>query len=275
MAPDARLAVFFAPDTDAGFVDVLTTALYDGLRKPRVISVSWGSSEDDATDQFLRAMDQVLQDAAAMGVTVCCETGDFGSSDEQASSRDGRPHVEFPATSSPFALACGGTRLTVSRDGVRSEVVWNDGDAGGAGGGGMSNKFARPAYQGAAKVPSSTEGIRSRGVPDVAANAAGYQMVVRGREVPIVGTSAVAPLWAGLIAMINQRLTSRGGKPVGFLNPMIYDWEGINAAFNDVIEGNNGIDGTLKRYVARAGWDPCTGLGSPTNGVNLLQALDT
>src|SRR5207237_10766893 len=104
VAPKSKIAVYFAPNTDAGFIDIVNSAVYDTVRKPSVISISWGSSEDRATDQFLNGLNEVLQDAAAMGVTVCCETGDHGSSDESAQSRDGEPHVEFPA-SSPFALA--------------------------------------------------------------------------------------------------------------------------------------------------------------------------
>jgi kumamolisin len=270
IAPKAKIAVYFAPDTDAGFIDVVNTALHDTVRKPSVISISWGGPEDGATDQFLKGLNQVLQDAAAMGVTVCCETGDYGSSDELAQSRDGQPHVEFPA-SSPFALACGGTKLTSSGKTISNEVVWNDGDSIGAGGGGVSNKFPRPKYQATTKIPLSPQGNRGRGLPDVAGNATGYRIIVGGKEIPVNGTSAVAPLWAGLIALINQSLTEKGGNPVGFLNPLIYGPPG-SGAFNDVVEGNNDIDASLKKYSAKRGWDACTGIGSP-NGTELMRIL--
>jgi kumamolisin len=271
IASGAKIAAYFAPDTDAGFIDVLNAALHDEVRRPGVISVSWGSPEDGATEQFLRALNQVLQDAAALGVTVCCETGDYGSSDQPARSRDGVAHVEFPA-SSPFALACGGSRLVKAGRVVVHETVWNDGDRGGATGGGVSNKFPRPKYQRTTDVPLSPEGNHGRGLPDVAANAAGYRMFFRGKEFHADGTSVVAPLWAGLITLINQRLTLKGGKPVGFLNPVIYGAEGFAAALRDIREGNNDIDGKHMLYHARPGWDPCTGLGSP-DGVKLLQVL--
>lgn len=270
IAPRAKIAVYFAPDTDAGFIDAVNTALHDTVRRPSVISISWGGPEDGATPQFLKGLNEVFKDATAMGVTVCCETGDYGSSDELAQSRDGQPHVEFPA-SSPFVLACGGTKLTSSDKRISNEVAWNDGDSGGAGGGGVSNKFPRPKYQATMKIPLSPQGNRGRGLPDVAGNAAGYGMIVGGKEIPVSGTSAVAPLWAGMIALINQSLTEKGGNSVGFLNPLIYD-PGGRGAFNDVVEGNNDIDGKLKKYPATVGWDACTGIGSP-DGMKLLQAL--
>ena len=271
IAPRAKIAVYFAPDTDAGFIDAVNTALHDTVRRPSVISISWGSPEDGATPQFLKGLNGVLQDATAMGVTVCCETGDYGSSDEPAQSRDGKPHVEFPA-SSPFVLACGGSKLSRSGTAISQEVVWNDGDSGGAGGGGVSNQFPRPKYQAAIKIPRAPQGNRGRGLPDVAANAAGYRLIVGGKEIPVSGTSAVTPLCAGLIALMNQSLAEKGGNSVGFLNPLIYGPVG-SGAFKEIVEGNNDIDGTLKKYSARAGWDACTGLGSP-DGMKLLQALD-
>jgi len=271
VAPRSKIAVYFAPDTDAGFIDAVNTALHDTLRKPSVISISWGSPEDDATDQFLKALNQIFQDAAALGVTVCCETGDYGAPDEPAGSRDGQPHVEFPA-SSPFVLACGGTKLVRSGKKITGELVWNDGDKGGAGGGGVSNKFPRPLYQATTTIPLSPKRKKGRGLPDVAGNAVGYGVIVKGVEIPADGTSAVAPLWAGLIAIINQSLTAGGGHTVGFLNPLIYRGLSITGAFNDIVQGNNDIDGKLNKYFARPGWDPCSGMGSP-NGVKLLQAL--
>jgi kumamolisin len=102
-------------------------------------------------------------------------------------------------------------------------------------------------------------------VPDVAGNAdpaTGYQVRVDGEDAVIGGTSAVAPLWAGLIARLNQRL----GKPVGFLNPLLYGAVHRAGGLRDVTEGNNGA------YRAQAGWDACTGWGSPV-GSRLLDAL--
>ena len=198
-----------------------------------------------------------------MGVTVLAASGDSGSTD---GSSDGKPTVDFPA-SSPYVIGCGGTRLSLSGTKIISEVVWNDLSSDeGATGGGVSGFFALPTYQQTAGVPKSPSGFVGRGVPDVAGDAdpeTGYSLIVDGSTAVIGGTSAVAPLWAGLIALINQ---SRK-QPVGFLNPLIYAAT-VESSFNDITVGDN--DG----YNAGKGWDACTGLGSP-NGAKLLQALAT
>jgi kumamolisin len=192
--------------------------------------------------------------------------GDNGSSDGV---NDGKAHVDFPA-SSPYALGCGGTRLDSSGGQVTDEVVWNESAAGeGATGGGISDFFPLPTWQANAHIPPSINDRHSgRGVPDVAGDAdpqTGYQIYVDGQSSPIGGTSAVAPLWAGLIALVNQRR----GKAVGYLNPYLYQQYAQLAqskALRDVTSGNNG------GYTAGNGWDACTGLGAP-DGALLLQAL--
>src|SRR4029077_3438103 len=110
VAPGAKIAVYFAPNTDRGFLDAITTAVHDKKRKPSVISISWGAAEANWTAQAMQSFDQAFQAAAVMGVTVCCASGDNGSPDGE---QDGKNHVDFPA-SSPFALGCGGTRLVGS-----------------------------------------------------------------------------------------------------------------------------------------------------------------
>jgi kumamolisin len=135
-------------------------------------------------------------------------------------------------------------------------VVWNDGAQGGATGGGTSATFALPTWQNGLTVASSAGGsspLGKRGVPDVAGDAdpqTGYNVRVDGSDSVIGGTSAVAPLWAGLIA----RLNAIAGKSAGFISPLLY---ANAAALNDVVQGNNGD------FAAAAGWDACTGLGSP------------
>jgi kumamolisin len=197
-----------------------------------------------------------------LGVTVCSASGDSGSTDGIG---DGRAHVDFTA-SSPHVLACGGTRLEAGDGSISREVVWNAG--GGATGGGISDVFPLPSWQSSAKVPPSANagGRHGRGVPDVAGDAdpaTGYQVRVDGQDAVFGGTSAVAPLWAALVARINQRL----GKPIGFLNPVVYSAAG-QSALNDITTGTNGA------YNAAKGWDACTGLGSP-DGARLLAAMTT
>jgi kumamolisin len=258
IVPQARIAVYFAPNTDAGFLDAITTAIHDDVNKPSVISISWGGPESSWTPQAMTAMDDAFQAATTMGVTVCIASGDNGSSDGVD---DGGDHVDFPASSS-FALACGGTSLRASASAISGEAVWNDGADGGASGGGISSFFATPAWQ-ASLIAVSAQGkklpLTQRGVPDVAGNAdpeTGYQVRVDGSASVIGGTSAVAPLWAALIARLNQL----SGKQAGLLNPQLYR---APAAFRDITQGDNGD------FAAAAGWDACTGLGSP-NGAALL-----
>jgi kumamolisin len=261
IASGAKIAVYFAPNTDQGFLDAITTAVHDTVRQPSVVSISWGGAESTWTAQSLTAFDQAFQDAGLLGVTVCCASGDDGSSDGVT---DGAAHVDFPA-SSPNVLACGGTRLESSAGKISTEVVWNDGAGNGASGGGVSDTFPLPAWQAAANVPVSVNPahFKGRGVPDVAGDAdpaTGYQVEVDGQNTVFGGTSAVAPLWAALIALINAQL----GKPAGFLNPTLYGKAAD--ALRDITQGNNGA------YQAGPGWDACTGLGTPS-GQALLTAL--
>jgi kumamolisin len=263
VAPKALIVVYFAPNTDKGFLDALTKAIHDTVNKPSVISISWGSAEVNWTTQAKVSFDQALQTAAALGVTVCCASGDNGSGDGEA---DGKAHVDFPA-SSPFALGCGGTKLVASGTVVTSESVWNENPASSATGGGVSDFFPVPAYQTTTGIPASANpgGHKGRGVPDVAGDAdpaTGYLVRVDGQEFVIGGTSAVAPLWAGLIALMNQKL----GRPVGFLNPLLYGSLLGTGSFRDIASGNNGA------YSSKTGWDACTGWGTPI-GAKLLHAL--
>jgi kumamolisin len=262
IAPAAKIVVYFTPNTDRGFLDAVTTAVHDSTNQPSVISISWGSAESQWTTQALTNMDEAFQSAAAVGVTVCVAAGDNGSSD---GINDGQNHVDFPA-SSPFVLACGGSTLQAPNDKIVNEVVWNDLSTDeGATGGGVSDVFPLPAYQNGFDVPEPTDQAGGRGVPDVAGDAdpnTGYNILVDGESTVIGGTSAVAPLWAALVALINEDT----GKPIGYLNPLIYNQAVENSGFHDITEGNNGA------FSAADGWDPCTGLGSP-DGAKLMGAL--
>jgi kumamolisin len=256
VAPGTQIVVYFAPNTDQGFYDAVMQAIHDAKYSPSVISISWGGAESTWSTQGIQALNGAIQDASALGVTVCIASGDGGSSDGVT---DGLAHVDFPA-SSPYALGCGGTTLQSSGATViTSEVVWNDQPKDGATGGGVSDVFPLPSWQADAGVPpSANPGARiGRGVPDVCGDAdpaTGYTTRVDGKDSVVGGTSAVAPLWAGLIALVNQKV----GKPVGFINSVLYDdLSTSSGAFHDITSGNNGA------YSAKQGWDACTGLGSP------------
>ena len=260
VASAATIAVYFAPNTDQGFVDAVSAAVHDRVNNPSVISISWGNAESLWTTQGMQSLNTACQDAASLGVTVCCASGDRGSGDGVT---DGLAHADFPA-SSPSVLGCGGTHLEGSGATITSEVVWNSSN--GASGGGVSDAFGLPSWQASAGVPPSANpgGKEGRGVPDVAGDAdpaTGYDIFVAGKSSIVGGTSAVAPLWAGLVAVLNEG----AGHRLGFLNPFLYR-PGAESSFFDITAGSNGA------YQAGPGWDPCTGLGSP-NGTALAADL--
>jgi kumamolisin len=261
VAPGARIVVYFAPNTDQGFHDAIVNAIHDTVNQPSVISISWGGPEDTWTQQSIDAMLQAVTDAAAVGVTVTAAAGDDGATDGVT---DNKLHVDLPACLPPV-LGCGGTRLNTSQGRFANEVVWNElANNEGATGGGVSKIIPIPSYQANAGVPPQREtNFAGRGVPDVAGDAdpeTGYAVRVDGKNTVIGGTSAVAPLWAGLIALMNQQI----GHAVGFLNPAIYAIG--SSAFRDIVSGNNGF------WNAGVSWDPCTGFGAP-NGTALVSAL--
>jgi kumamolisin len=259
VAPGVQLVVYFAPNTDQGFIDAVTAAVNDTTWNPSIISISWGGPETSWTEQARAALNSACEDASTMGITVLVAAGDDGSSDGSSS---GAPTVDFPA-SSPYVVACGGTSLQLSGTTIKSEKVWNDlSENEGATGGGVSQTFALPSFQQSVTVPKAPNGFVGRGIPDVAGDAdpeTGYSVLVDGQQSVVGGTSAVAPLWAGLFALINQAF----GKNMGYVNPFLYS---AKAAFNDITSGSNGT------YSAGPGWDACTGLGSP-DGSALLTAL--
>jgi len=250
IATGAKVAVYFAPNTDQGFIDAVSMAVHDTTNKPSVISISWGGPESSWTAQATSALDAACAAAAAVGVTITVACGDNGSTDGGTGN-----NVDFPA-SSPHVLACGGTTLRGSGTTISSEVVWNELASGeGATGGGVSTLFALPTWQQNSKVPAAPSSSGGRGVPDVAGDAdpsTGYEVRVDGQTTVIGGTSAVAPLWAGLIALANEQ----NGVSAGFVNPALYA-AGAKKAFRDITQGSNGA------YSAGPGWDACSGQGSP------------
>lgn len=258
LAPKAAIDVYFAPNTDAGFLDAVSDAIHANPT-PAAISISWGQSEDAWTAQARTAMDAAFADAVQLGIVVTAAAGDNGSTNGQT---DGKDHCDFPA-SSPNVIACGGTSLQASNGTISSETVWNSGGGSGATGGGVSDAFAQPSWQDNVGVPSS-----GRGVPDVSGNAdpqTGYQVLVDGTSTVIGGTSAVSPLWAALAARLAQ---ATGGLLTGFVQSL---YAGATAGtspsgFLDVTTGDNGS------FSAGPGWDACTGLGSP-DGAALLARL--
>jgi kumamolisin len=253
IAPRARFAVYFAPNTARGFLEAVATAVHDERQAITVLSISWGQAEVHWRRRTLQHLNRVLLEAAALGVTVCCASGDHGSF---ADTLDRKPHVCFPG-SSPWALACGGTTLVAAHGKIVSETVWNNDT--GASGGGVSVIFPRPAWQKHSRVPRAASGHRGRGVPDVASHAdplRGYRFFCEGHWHVGAGTSASAPVWAGLIARLNQGRRH----PIGLIAPHLYrhfDRLVRKNALAPVTSGSNGL------FRARKGWSCCTGLGTP------------
>lgn len=246
LAPAANILVYFAPGNANGLLEAARKAIGDN--RADVISITWGWPEAGSAEQDIDIFNQLFE-TARTHATICVASGDLGAVDGSAT---GEPTADFPA-GSPFVLTCGGTTLPRGDD----EKAWR-------GSGGGYSKFsalARPDYQDGVHYNSG------RGEPDVAANAdvtTGYRIRVNSNDVVLGGTSAAAPLWAALIALINQKL----GTNVAFVNPALYRAAQQNGAglFNDIETGTN--DG----YAATRGWDPVTGWGSPI-GTKVLAAL--
>ena len=257
IAPQAKIKVYFAPNTDQGFLDAINAAIHD-TDMPAAISISWGGPEETWTAQSRTAYEKAFQNAAALSIQVIAASGDNGSTDGTK-----KLTVDFPA-SAPHVLGCGGTHLEGSTA-ITKEVVWNY--QRGSTGGGVSAFFPKPSYQSKIKPPAAKAG-GGRGVPDICGNAAvetGYKVRVDGQNAVFGGTSAVAPLWAALIARLAQNL----GKRIPFIHTILY---AHTTALRDITTGNNDVGGGGGKYKAAVGWDPCTGLGSP-NGASLLTAL--
>lgn len=260
IAPDAAQQLIFAPNSDQGFIDAITRATFPekGEIQNSAISISWGAAENNWTRQAADNMNAAFKKAALKGVSVFAASGDDGSTD---GSSDKKHYADYPS-SDPYVTGTGGTKLEHNG----KEVTWNDGAFGGATGGGLSGLFPVPEFQKAIKLPANANkhGKPGRGDPDIAGDASpttGYTVRYGGSESVVGGTSAVAPLYAGLMMRVNGAL----GHPVGYLNPFLYQ-NGKSGIYKDITEGNNG------GYKAGPGWDAATGWGS-INGEKFLELL--
>jgi kumamolisin len=261
IAPRARIRVYFAPNTPKGFAHAITQATADDVA---VISNDWGRAESLWKDEEINEIDAALEQAARQHITVLAAAGDYGVTDGVS---DGRRHVDFPA-SSRWVLAVGGTTLKSEGDQITSETVWKS--ISNATGGGVSEKFEQPEWQSVVPVPNREDGKPGRGIPDIVASAdpaLGVPIIVHGKNVVVGGLSAAVPLWAGLIARIDQAL----GYNVGYLNPRLYQEIGPRGVLHNITVGDNGVSG-VKGYSAGAGWSAVAGWGSP-DGTKLLDWL--
>jgi kumamolisin len=291
VAQGATIVVYFGTGTKApgvpdelGWSALLGTAIHDATNKPAVLSISWSFAEEAWPTGALDTISTLFQEAAALGITVFASSGDYGASGYPAlDGGDGHQHVHYPA-SDPYVTGCGGTTLVLESPG--SENTWNDstwnnnlGWRLGATGGGVSGHFQISKAPWQSGVSINGQALSFRGVPDVAGNASpfsGYDLVLYGTSASqisqlnekgpgyIAGTSAVAPLYAGLIALINAQISADFRDPsfrIGYLNPTLYALQGTGI-FNDIADGGNNDYNGVAGYKAMVGWDACTGLGS-------------
>jgi subtilase family serine protease len=250
MAPALKQVVVYVGSSD---VSIFNRMAVDNTSKQ--LSCSWGWSDDESS------LDPIFKEMATQGQTVFVATGDNGSSTPA--------DVVWPSDD-PYITAVGGTDLTTTGPGGawKSETGWN-----GSAGMPSKNKVPIPSYQQLAGVitPLNKGSKTYRNIPDVAAeaNTNQYSCYDGSCSGGNGGTSYAAPQWAGLTAIVNQRLIAGGGKTLGFLNPVIYDI-GVGASYDkdlhDVTSGSNGL------YSAVTDYDLVTGWGSP-DGPNLINAL--
>jgi kumamolisin len=277
LCPGATIVVYFPSFDQKGWVDLLDDVVAGRPAGAVCVSVSWGMAEDDPnwSQGALMAINDALQAAANLGITVCVAAGDDGSGDQDT---DGRAHVDFPG-SSPYSLSVGGTMIVDSE-----EVVWWESPGqrtpkgGGSTGGGVSVNFPRPAWQQAIDIASINPGsISGRVVPDVAALAGPplYDLIFLGKDSPNGGTSAATPTWAALVA----RMAGAGQWQPSFLSPLLYEGSPGGGTVGstgcvDITSGNNKSPRPGGGYDAGAGFDAVSGWGVP-NGAALMQALAT
>jgi Pro-kumamolisin, activation domain/Viral BACON domain len=269
---DIEMAIALAPGLSQVLVyeagpygsgnDVLNRMATDDLAKQ--ISCSWDFDVTASTDQ-------ILQQMAAQGQSFFNASGD-----------DGAYVGAIPAPDDdPYMTIVGGTTLATrnAKGGWLSETTWNWGAQGvgtGSSGGGISTSYSIPAWQQGIDMSANQGSTTMRNIPDVAMVADGLWIVYNnGRSSSFGGTSCAAPLWAGLAALVNQQAAASGRPPVGFFNPALYSIAKSSAytsTFHDVKTGNNTTSASPSRFYATAGYDLCTGLGTPA-GQPLIDAL--
>ncbi|KAJ7623738.1 peptidase S8/S53 domain-containing protein [Roridomyces roridus] len=227
---------------------------------PQTLSNSYGDQEQTVPLDYATSVCNMFAQLGVRGSSLFTSSGDHGVGGGDCNTNDGTNTVKFqpifPA-SCPYITAVGGTT------GVNPEV------AASLSGGGFSNYFRRPAYQTSTVASfiialgdeySDLHNASGRTYPDLAAQAAGFQVVNGGETITVGGTSASAPTVAGVFALLNDMRIVEGKSPLGFVNPLIYSV--AKDGFNDIVSGNApgcGTDGLS----ARAGWDAVTGLGTP------------
>ena len=261
MAPAAKLIVYIGSGSLAQSIVRDESMVRDNAGA--IISNSLGQCEARINDAGRVQAQDVWDRAAATGMSHYVASGDLGAFD-----CDGHPDVlsvDFPSAL-PSVTAVGGTSVFLGKQpGYFREVGWGNPISSGGSGGGVSLNYERPSWQTGQGVDNGDSASpATRQVPDVAGVAdsnTGWDILLGGRDTEIGGTSAAAPLWAGITALVDQDMSKNGLKPVGFANPALY-WMAQQSdlsppPFHDIVVGNN------FRYKATTGWDFVTGWGTP------------
>ncbi|WP_328648899.1 trypsin-like serine protease [Amycolatopsis sp. NBC_00348] len=263
-APGAAQTVYEAPNSDAAWVDEMAKIASDN--SITILSGSWLNGEKCESSPIKASHDSYTQ-MAAQGITMLSASGDWGATGCGYQGDNSTVQADFPA-SDPLFTGVGGTQLRTSDSAgtYQAESCWNQGGSGNTrSGGGYSQIYAKPSWQ-----PGSSQ---FRSVPDVALDAdygaGALSVYMNGGWQDVGGTSLSSPLWAGYVAMVNQKAKGQGKSTVGAMNPAIYAVAGsaqYASTFHDVTSGGNGT------YNAGTGYDLCTGWGSP-QGDNLADPL--
>ena len=256
LAPGAKLKIYEEGSNLVAGVQAEQAMVRDN--KTAIISDSIGFCESMVTnDGVRRVLESPWRQQAAQNMTHYAASGDNGA---YTCGENHPPAVDFTAAI-PVVTGVGGTSvLLAANSGYYRELAWGNALTRAGGGGGTSQIYARPAYQDEVTGAPPSKG---RLVPDVAALAdsnTGWSIIVGGSSHQIGGTSAAAPFWAGITALINQDLRRHGLGRVGFANPALYwiaERQDRFHAFHDITAGDNLL------YQARSGWDRATGLGTP------------
>lgn len=268
VSPGAAITVYEGPNTDAGVLDTYNRIASDNTAK--IVSTSWGSSENGETQSFLNSENSIFQQMAAQGQSVFAASGDSGAYDDT-----GNPSlltVDDPS-SQPYVTSVGGTTLNLTLGSYGAESSWGTSASGMGSGGGFSAVWSMPSWQAGLADVANKGSNSKRMVPDVALDAnpaTGYSIYVAGAWYAIGGTSAAAPLWAAFTAQVNQARLSANLSRLGFASPSIYQVAQSSlrsSCFHDVADGSTNLF-----YPANVGYDLSTGWGSP-KGSALLAAL--
>ncbi|KAH8111217.1 family S53 protease [Phellopilus nigrolimitatus] len=247
-----------------GFLDI-TNFLLKESNPPQVLSTSYGQNENTMSRALANQLCNAYMQLGARGTSILFASGDGGVSGSQANSCS--TFVPTFPSGCPFMTSVGATTL------ASNEVAAT------LSSGGFSNYFGTPSYQASsarsylASLGKTNAGLfnrTGRGFPDISAQGEKVEVAVNGEGQLVAGTSCASPIFASVIALLNDRLIAAKKPPLGFLNPFLYSAKG-QEALNDITSGDNPGCGT-NGFPATKGWDPVTGLGSP-NFPALLHAV--